>query len=710
MRLALLILLLPILAHGQTRRVFPTLSDLDQARPSRDEPVAEVLGLTTNQPFSNGPKLYRWDPTNALPTNAIRRATVTGVGRWVHNWDGDVQAFGFRGDATYGWVREQPGEPTPTDDAPAIAAAMNYSAESGIRLRFPAKISRLATPIIVTNGTGPKISGFGIDFKTLVQYLDSTDSLYAGTILVRDQTNAPAFVFRGNLTTNEVPQLREYKQWGLEIDNIQFRDRSGLANTNAFMELKRSCVWRWNNVEFLSIYGTALDLWTADDGIASNCRFAGCGINGSPAVIIRRGVSISGQIPYAALNTLHFVSCVWEANLGENFVSGYDFGNTGSSSLSGLFFTDCLFKKQRWTSTPKHAFKVRSTLGAVFSGCFVSWGGDTLTGPASMDEAIFLESSFNVVADLNLAALNSGGNLTTARMITATNLQSSVLKLTYGDTIYGGTPVTEEHLVSVVGASRDVQVLGVSNNPDKFLRASQTAFMFPLGVVNPAIRSNSTTRHALGVRSVTADTNPIVASAWAIQATNHLAGSAGMGGAGVQFGVVNSVLEISNNVATAIGSRTYPRVLSGIATNIYSVFSHGDISAGATGKNWSAFIALPPANSGTLEQVAAFQSSSMADTGASFPYGLYLAGASDRNYIAGRVGIGTTSPNVNAALEISSTNRGFLLPRLTRAQRNALIGPADGLMVFQTDSTNAGPRWYSAAATNWVTAAGTPDP
>ena len=57
-----------------------------------------------------------------------------------------------------------------------------------------------------------------------------------------------------------------------------------------------------------------------------------------------------------------------------------------------------------------------------------------------------------------------------------------------------------------------------------------------------------------------------------------------------------------------------------------------------------------------------------------------------------QVGIGTSSPNISSALEISHTSKGILIPRMTMNQRLAISAPAQGLMVYQTDGTNG--FWY----------------
>jgi FG-GAP repeat len=65
------------------------------------------------------------------------------------------------------------------------------------------------------------------------------------------------------------------------------------------------------------------------------------------------------------------------------------------------------------------------------------------------------------------------------------------------------------------------------------------------------------------------------------------------------------------------------------------------------------------------------------------------------------IGIGTTSPNASAQLDITSTTKGTLLPRMTTAQRKAIANPEPGLMVFDTDKRTImiyeGIRWGQLA-------------
>jgi len=50
------------------------------------------------------------------------------------------------------------------------------------------------------------------------------------------------------------------------------------------------------------------------------------------------------------------------------------------------------------------------------------------------------------------------------------------------------------------------------------------------------------------------------------------------------------------------------------------------------------------------------------------------------------IGVGTTTPQSSAVLDISSNSKGFLLPLVSSSQRIAIANPANGLLVYDTTS------------------------
>ena len=66
--------------------------------------------------------------------------------------------------------------------------------------------------------------------------------------------------------------------------------------------------------------------------------------------------------------------------------------------------------------------------------------------------------------------------------------------------------------------------------------------------------------------------------------------------------------------------------------------------------------------------------------------GLWRESSGDiSNTNSGKVGIGTSAPNNSALLEVNSTTKGFLPPRMTQTQRDAIVSPAQGLIIYCTD-------------------------
>ena len=68
---------------------------------------------------------------------------------------------------------------------------------------------------------------------------------------------------------------------------------------------------------------------------------------------------------------------------------------------------------------------------------------------------------------------------------------------------------------------------------------------------------------------------------------------------------------------------------------------------------------------------------------------------------SGNVGIGTTSPNASAILDVQSTTKGVRMPNMTTTQKNAISSPAAGLIVF--DTTLAKLCVYSGSAWQTIT-------
>jgi len=83
------------------------------------------------------------------------------------------------------------------------------------------------------------------------------------------------------------------------------------------------------------------------------------------------------------------------------------------------------------------------------------------------------------------------------------------------------------------------------------------------------------------------------------------------------------------------------------------------------------------------------------------------------NVTIAQVGINTdgSSPDNSAMLDVKSTTKGILIPRMTQTERDAISTPATGLMTYQTDNTpgfysNSGPSgnpaWVMVGnGTNW---------
>ncbi|MGB0871469.1 MAG: hypothetical protein ACPGSD_17910 [Flavobacteriales bacterium] len=82
-----------------------------------------------------------------------------------------------------------------------------------------------------------------------------------------------------------------------------------------------------------------------------------------------------------------------------------------------------------------------------------------------------------------------------------------------------------------------------------------------------------------------------------------------------------------------------------------------------------------------------------------------------------QVGVGTTDVDPSAIVELKSSNKGFLIPRMTTIERNVIPSPIEGLMVYNTDrkaiqiyrenvgASNTLSGWFDTRCNNDVSAA-----
>jgi hypothetical protein len=156
---------------------------------------------------------------------------------------------------------------------------------------------------------------------------------------------------------------------------------------------------------------------------------------------------------------------------------------------------------------------------------------------------------------------------------------------------------------------------------------------------------------------------------------------------------LSNKLDISGNAATATSATT--AVTASSATKLTTARNINGVAFDGSGN------ITVTADAGTLTGTTIISTV----TGSS----LTSVGTLTNATINGKVIVGaSTSASTSAVLEVNSTTHGFLPPRMTMAQRNAINTPASGLVVWCNNCGAVGElQVYSEIAT-WTNLAGTP--
>jgi hypothetical protein len=140
--------------------------------------------------------------------------------------------------------------------------------------------------------------------------------------------------------------------------------------------------------------------------------------------------------------------------------------------------------------------------------------------------------------------------------------------------------------------------------------------------------------------------------------------------AGLQrFGLyVNNTAESGSNVGSDFAIRAYNDAGTLLTTPVFIKRSTGNVGIN------------------TLTGTAKLQVVGSGSTSATTSLLVQNSAASNLMSVLdnGNVGIGTNAPNASAVLQADSTTKGFLPPRMTTAEKNAIATPAAGLMVYDT--------------------------
>ena len=164
-----------------------------------------------------------------------------------------------------------------------------------------------------------------------------------------------------------------------------------------------------------------------------------------------------------------------------------------------------------------------------------------------------------------------------------------------------------------------------------------------------------------------------------------------------QVNSTGDIIKINNVMTTFPSSHGAANT---VLTNNGSGTLTWSASSGGSGSAW-----LTAGNTGTLASTAAIGSAannSFIGTTDSKDFAM-VTNNLERMRIAsgGNIGIGNISPAATAALDITSTTKGLLIPRMTTSQRDAITLPATGLQIYNTDCSMlnywSGSCWISTS-------------
>ena len=149
---------------------------------------------------------------------------------------------------------------------------------------------------------------------------------------------------------------------------------------------------------------------------------------------------------------------------------------------------------------------------------------------------------------------------------------------------------------------------------------------------------------------------------------------------------INGTLRVQNNSGTSlyVGLSTLVSTTTPALVNL-----GGSFGSNATGNVGNMKLVLVDVGATNRYGFGVDGNAGVLEFQSTVDFGFYTGNLATRNEVVrikqnGSVGIGTASPNASSLLDVSSTTKGFLPPRMTSTQRAAISTPAAGLVVYDT--------------------------
>ncbi len=281
---------------------------------------------------------------------------------------------------------------------------------------------------------------------------------------------------------------------------------------------------------------------------------------------------------------------------------------------------------------------------------------------------------YNGKVELNLQA---GISYNLYNYATSGSFEANDYDRVYYKLVAGNLPVTGQS-VDYVSTSLNANISSVGSNTDIILQqlnGGNIPYNSSTGVYS--LSANKTYMMQAQLRVNTASpSNAYLQYTWVDAATNTPL-------------VANSeALNASSNSGSGFGSKEVVQI-------IYTPTTNQTIKLRSTSSSGTQTIVLGSVN--------------IIQIGSSAIINPWVLSGNDVYNTTGEVGIGTSSPSASALLDLSSTSKGFLPPRMTTTQRNAISGATTGLVIYNTTinqlETYTGNAWsplYSGYSLNYA--------